>query len=74
MSQAGSRCWNRHFKEFLSELGFKTNEADPCLYTMRDKNGQMLFVCLYADDRLVAATVLQESEKKKNHKKSRFKI
>ncbi|GBO21790.1 hypothetical protein AVEN_191901-1, partial [Araneus ventricosus] len=57
-----SRCWNKHFEEFLPELGFKRSEADPCLY-IRDKDEKKLIVCLYVDDGLVAATDLQESKK-----------
>ncbi|GBM08702.1 hypothetical protein AVEN_52775-1 [Araneus ventricosus] len=58
---------------FKSELVFKTNEADPCLY-IRDKDGKKLIVCLYVDDGLVAATDLQESEKFIDDLNSRFKI
>ncbi|GBN00349.1 hypothetical protein AVEN_173961-1 [Araneus ventricosus] len=42
-----SLCWNKHFRTFLSEVGFKTSEADPCLY-IRDKDDKKFdssFVC-----------------------------
>lgn len=49
------RCWNNRFGRFLSQLGFKVSEADPCLYT-REKNGKKLLLVLYVDDGIVAAT------------------
>ncbi|GBO32963.1 hypothetical protein AVEN_172951-1 [Araneus ventricosus] len=46
-----SRYWNKHFGEFffLSELGFKTSEADSCLY-IRDKDEKKLIVCMWMMD------------------------
>ncbi|GBN28663.1 hypothetical protein AVEN_258211-1 [Araneus ventricosus] len=68
-----SRCCNKYFGEFLSEVRFKTSEADPCLY-IRDKYEKKSIVCLYVDDGLVAATDLKESEKSIDDLNSKFKI
>ncbi|GFT53204.1 retrovirus-related Pol polyprotein from transposon TNT 1-94 [Trichonephila clavipes] len=31
------RCWNKCFGQFLTDLGFKASEADPCLYIREKK-------------------------------------
>lgn len=57
----------------MSQLGFKTSEADPCLY-LKSKDDKKIIVCLYVDDGLVAATDLEESENFIRELKSKFKI
>ena len=43
------RCWNKRFGSFLTKLGFKVSEADPCLY-IRDRDGKKLILVVYEDD------------------------
>ncbi|GFU02586.1 retrovirus-related Pol polyprotein from transposon TNT 1-94 [Trichonephila clavipes] len=54
------RCWNKCFGQFLTDLGFKESEADPCLY-IRERKGRKLLIVLYVDDGLIAATDQQDS-------------
>ncbi|KAF7269570.1 hypothetical protein GWI33_017382 [Rhynchophorus ferrugineus] len=50
-----ARCWNKRIGSFLIELGFSVSEADPYLY-VRSEHGRELFIVLYMDVGLVAAT------------------
>ena len=49
--------WNRCIDAWFKEQGFTPNDADPCLYVLRDKaGGIMMLVCLYVDDLLIAGS------------------
>ncbi|GFT19772.1 retrovirus-related Pol polyprotein from transposon TNT 1-94 [Trichonephila clavipes] len=67
------RCWNKCFGQFLTDLGFKASEADPCLYIRKGKVRKLLIV-LYVDDGLIAATDQQDSEMFIKELKTKFKI
>ncbi|GFW24360.1 retrovirus-related Pol polyprotein from transposon TNT 1-94 [Trichonephila clavipes] len=67
------RCWNKCFGQFLTDLGFKASEADPCLY-IRERKGRKLLIVLYVDDGLIAATDQQDSEMFIKELKTKFKI
>ncbi|GFX04043.1 retrovirus-related Pol polyprotein from transposon TNT 1-94 [Trichonephila clavipes] len=67
------RCWNKCFGQFLTDLGFKASEADPCLY-IRERKGRKLLIVLYVDDGLIAATDQQDSEMFSKELKTKFKI
>ncbi|GFW22686.1 copia protein [Trichonephila clavipes] len=66
-------CWNKCFGQFLTDLGFKANEADPCLY-IQERKGRKLLILLYVDDGLIAATDQQDSEMFIKELKTKFKI
>ncbi|GFS54006.1 retrovirus-related Pol polyprotein from transposon TNT 1-94 [Trichonephila clavipes] len=67
------RCWNKCFGQFLTDLGFKASEADPCLY-IRERKGRKLLIVSYVDDGLIAATDQQDSEMFIKELKTKFKI
>lgn len=67
------RCWNKCFGQFLTGLGFKASESDPCLY-IRENKGRKLLIVLYVDDGLIAATDLQDSKLFIEQLKAKFKI
>ncbi|GBL93534.1 Retrovirus-related Pol polyprotein from transposon RE1 [Araneus ventricosus] len=67
------RCWNKCFGQFLLKLGFKANDADPCLYS-KEKNGRKLLIVLYVDDGLVAATNQEDLDNFLKELKPRFKV
>lgn len=54
-------CWNKCFGKFLTDLGFKESQADPCL-NIREREGRKLLIVLYVDDGLIVATDQQDSE------------
>ncbi|GFT29852.1 retrovirus-related Pol polyprotein from transposon TNT 1-94 [Trichonephila clavipes] len=66
-------CWNKCFGQFLTDLGFKASEADPCLY-IRERKGRKLLIVLYVDDGLIAATDQQDSKIFIKELKTKFKI
>ncbi|KFD60150.1 hypothetical protein M514_27678 [Trichuris suis] len=51
-----ARCWNRKATEALSQLGFVPSQADQCLFTRKEKDGESTYVLLYVDDLLVAGS------------------
>lgn len=67
------RCWNQCFGQFLTDLGFKASEADPCLY-IRTRKDRKLLIALYVDDGLIASTDQQDSEMFIKELKEKFKI
>ncbi|GFV65947.1 copia protein [Trichonephila clavipes] len=67
------RCCNKCFGQFLTHLGFKASEADPCLY-IRERKGRKLLIVLYVYDGLIAATDQQDSEMFIKELKTKFKI
>ena len=50
------RAWWLMFQAFLIALGFKSNDTDPCLYTMHAEDGNFVILLLYVDDVLIAAS------------------
>lgn len=67
------RCWTKRIDDLLLKLGFKTSEADPCLY-IRKRSKNLLLVVLYVDDGLVVATDLENSKILIEELKKEFKI
>lgn len=68
-----SRCWNKRFGSFISKLGFRVSDADPCLY-MRERNGKKIILVLYVDDGLVASTEKSELDVFIEELRNEFKI
>lgn len=50
------RCWNKEFRNYMAELGFRESEADPCIFVRSDET--MTIVAVYVDDLIL----LSESE------------
>lgn len=67
------RCWNKRILDFLKEVGFEVNEADPCLFK-REKADRKLILALYVDDGLLAGSDQQLIDEFIDELKERFKI
>ena len=48
--------WNRHLHGTLSKLGFQPSIHDPCVYTLKEANGEYIFLAIVVDDILAAST------------------
>ena len=51
-------CWNKTFDEFLKELEYTQNDADPCIYHKRfikDNQECILIIAVHFDDLLIAS-------------------
>ncbi|KAF0730900.1 hypothetical protein Ae201684_011782 [Aphanomyces euteiches] len=46
--------WNEMCDDVLKRLQYEQSLHDPCLYTKRSRDGQIMIVCVYVDDFLVA--------------------
>lgn len=53
--------WNQRIDSTLKKMGFKSSDADPCLY-VRTRRGKTSFILLYVDDMLVACSNQEEYE------------
>jgi len=53
------RAWHMKLKGELERIGFTASEADPGLYTLSNKQGN-IYMLVYVDDILIAAKTLQE--------------
>ena len=49
------RCWTERFAKFIANLGFCQSKADPCFYIYTE-NDELMFLTIYVDDGLVAAS------------------
>lgn len=49
-----SRCWNHTFTNFIKGFGFKSSDADPCVF-VRSIDNKKVILAIYVDDGLVAA-------------------
>ena len=67
------RCWNKRVGNFLRQLGFEQNEADPCVF-MRLRGNEKTVIALHVDDGLIAATSKAEVKKLIADLESEFKI
>lgn len=56
-----SKCWNEDITKFLKKIGLEPTKADPCVFTK--KSGSIVFLALYVDDGLIAAS--EESDIKR---------
>ena len=66
-------CWNKRVGNFLRQLGFEQNEADPCVF-MRLRGNEKTVIALHVDDGLTAATSKAEVKKLIADLESEFKI
>jgi hypothetical protein len=56
-----SRTWHLALRDFLCSLGFEAADADPCLFVLTC-DGATVFVLIYVDDMLIAASTLEAIE------------
>ena len=69
--QAG-REWYLLIDKFLKQIGFKSNRADHCFFTLNEKNEYVLLL-LYVDDMIIAASTEDLKMKYVNMIGKRFK-
>lgn len=51
-----ARAWNKTANQVLEQLEFKRGYADTCLYSRKEKDGQLTYILLYVDDLLIAGS------------------
>jgi hypothetical protein len=49
-----SREWNRTIDKFMRKLGYTALRSDPCVYVKTSKTNQLIILCLYVDDTMIA--------------------
>jgi hypothetical protein len=57
-----SRQWNKLLDAFMNKLGYKSLQTDSCIYIKRSKSNQLMILCLYVDDTVVAYQKEDEAE------------
>ena len=67
------RCWTEHFTNFIQCFGFCRSTADPCFYVYKRADERM-FLSIYVDDGLVAASHEHLIDKLLNELSKQFKI
>lgn len=67
------RCWNQRFKQVLRDFELNESDADPCLFYRCSKEDK-LFVVLYVDDGLVAASKMSRTNEFLQKLETEFKI
>lgn len=67
------RCWTEHFSEFIKKFGFSKSSADSCFY-IYEKNNEKMFLVIYVDDGLIAASHEQLIDKFFAELRKNFKI
>jgi hypothetical protein len=66
------RAWYEKLKETLLSIGAAESDADPGLFIMHQGVGQRVFILIWVDDILVAASNLQQVQKVKEQLMSIF--
>lgn len=51
-----ARCWSEKLSEVLTKLGFQRSSTDQCIFFKAMSNGRKIYVLVYVDDMLVAAS------------------
>ena len=68
-----SRCWNKTFREFLQNEGFKQSAADPCVFIRESEEG-LAVVAVYVDDLFLLTDTEEEMSRIKSALTNRFKM
>jgi hypothetical protein len=51
--QSGRACYE-HLTSFLKKIGYDQLKSDPCVFHKRSDSEEVLFICIYVDDLLLA--------------------
>ncbi|KAJ4756255.1 reverse transcriptase [Rhynchospora pubera] len=57
------RQWYKKFDAFMASIGFQRSEYDSCVYFKKLLDGSFMYLLLYVDDMLLAATNKEEIRK-----------
>ena len=66
------RQWYKRFDSFMQNIGFRRSSYDNCVYFKRLSDGTSMYLLLYVDDMLVAASNMIEIKKVKKQLSSEF--
>ena len=53
------RCWYDKLSSWMVSQGFAASQSDPCLFVRQLQRGQYMYVTVWVDDLLIAASSLQ---------------
>ena len=67
------RCWNTVLNQYLESIGFKSCDADPCVYVRCSSNG-LFIIAVYVDDLILAAESSTELLEVKRSFSSQFRM
>ena len=67
------RCWNKAFRDFIVNLGFKQSTADPCVFVQVDTQS-MKALAVYIDDLVVMSTSPENLSAIKEGLSGKFKM
>ena len=65
---------HQKFDETILSFGFKLNQADKCVYTKIDEQGNGVVICLYVDDMLSFGTGIVQVQETKYFLSRSFQI
>ena len=68
------RQWYKRFDLFMTTHGFKRNNFDSCVYFKRCDDGSFVYLLLYVDDMLIAASSKEEVRKVKAQLSKEFEM
>lgn len=68
-----SRCWNNKFKSFIELFGFKTSDADPCVYVSHEGNNTII-LAIYVDDGFIVSNDKKNIDSVIEHLQREFEI
>jgi len=57
-----SRQWNKLLDDFMINLGYKSLKTDCCVYIKYSKTNNLMLLCLYVDDTVIAYHKQDEAE------------
>lgn len=73
LKQAG-RAWYTKLDKYLSEVGLKKSNIDPCVYVLGKSPQDRVIVIIYVDDLLIAASSLKNLQGVKDNLMKIFKM
>src|SRR5262249_8687128 len=56
------REWNRTIDAFLRQLGYNPLRSDTCVYIKHSQTNQLIILCLYVDDTVIAFAQVDRDE------------
>nr|GEV66900.1 zinc finger, CCHC-type [Tanacetum cinerariifolium] len=66
--------WHQKFDEVVLSSGYLLTQADKCMYSIFDKSGKRVIICLYVDDMLIFDTDQVQVDMTKELLSSRFSM
>lgn len=73
LKQAG-RVWYTKLDKYLSKVGLKKSDIDPCVYVLGESSQDRVIIVIYVDDLLIVASNLESLQDIKDKLMKNFKI